>query len=151
MLRSKDHIGRAVKRVRPRGEHTDRVAATGGSGTGVIDPGYRKIDLCAFAFADPVLLKQLYSFRPVEAVQLVDQSLGVGGDAQHPLAHRTPNDRMSTDLALSIDDFFVRQNGAELGTPVYRNVSHVGETNAVGIVAAIGRNRLGLVSLRIEP
>ena len=37
--------------------------------------------------SNPIPLEQLDAFRPVEAVEFVDEALGVGGDAQHPLAH----------------------------------------------------------------
>ena len=141
MFRREHHERRAVKRVGTRRENADF------SGR-IVD---LEIDLCAFASADPVALEQFDSFRPIESVQFVEQSLRIRGDAQHPLPHRPPDDREAADLAFAIDNFFIGQNGAELRTPVHRNVSDISEPNAIRIIAAIGRNRLGLVRLRIEP
>ena len=42
----------------------------------------------------------------------------------------------SADLALAVDDFLVRQNGAEVRAPIHRNFRDIGEPHAVGIVAA---------------
>ena len=98
-------------------------------------PAIAKRTLRPFAAPDPVALQQLEALRPVEAVEFVDQALGIGGDAQHPLAHRARYDRKAADLALAVDDFFVGQHGAELGAPVHRRLSDVGEPHAVGVVA----------------
>ena len=78
MLRREHHVGRAVKRVRSRGEDADLVAAIGDRGAGVIDSGYSKINLRAFAATDPVALQQLDRLRPIEAIKLADQTIGKG-------------------------------------------------------------------------
>src|ERR671918_2892899 len=100
MLGSEHHVSGPIKRVRAGGEDANFV-------TGVTDPGYSKIDLRAFAFPNPILLEQFDRFRPSKPIELVDQSLRICGDAQHPLPHRSSNDRKAADLAFPVDNFFV--------------------------------------------
>ena len=68
---------------------------------------------------------------PVDAVEIVEQFLGVGGDTEHPLAHRTTDDRKATHFALAVDDFFVGEHGAEFQTPVHRSFADVGEAFSI--------------------
>src|SRR6266480_4588745 len=110
-----------------------------------------EIDLCAFAFPDPVSLEQLDSFGPVESVQLFEQALCISRNSQHPLTHRPPHDRKSANLAFPIDDFFISQNSAELRAPVHRYVSYIREANFIRIFPRICRNGLSFVCGRIEP
>ena len=131
----------AIKRVRSRREYADLLFV-------LVD---LEIDLGAFTPADPIALEQFNSLRPIEAFQFIDQSLCVSGDTQHPLPHRSPDDRKAAHFAFSVDHFFVRQDGAELRTPVHRNISNVSEPNFVQIFATKRFNRLGLVRFRIEP
>ena len=74
----------------------------------------------AFAAADPVPLHFLERIGPIDRVEIVEQALGVGGDAQHPLAHRFADDRKAADFAFAVDDFFVGEHGAEFRAPVHR-------------------------------
>ena len=67
------------------------------------------------------------------------------------MSHRPPNDRETANLAFSIDDFFVCQNGTQLCAPVNRDISDISEANAVRSRATISRNRLGLIRLGVEP
>ena len=62
MLGSEDHVGRAKKRVRARGENGDCFFAA-------LDG---KSNLGTFTAADPVFLKKLDAFRPIETVQALD-------------------------------------------------------------------------------
>ena len=114
-------------------------------------PYHRKTNFRAFTAADPISLERFDRIRPIQAFELVEQPIGKGGDAQHPLPHRAPHDRKAADLALSVDDFFVRQDGAQLRTPIHRHLRHIGEAHAVGIVAAIGGNGFRFFRLGIEP
>src|SRR6266446_5945979 len=94
VFRREHHVIYAKKRIWTRREDFDAGAAVSFAspartrGTGVSDPGYRKFDLGAVAPSDPIPLQQLDRLRPIESLQLVDQSVGVGGNAQHPLPHR---------------------------------------------------------------
>ena len=107
MLGSEHQISTAIKRVGAGGENPDLVAAVAGLGAGVTDSGYSEIDFRAFAAPNPIALEQFDALGPIESVQFLQQSLRVGGDAQHPLSHRPPNDGKTADLAFSIDDFFI--------------------------------------------
>src|SRR6266567_728567 len=104
MLGREHHVSAAVKCVGPRRENADFLFATFDF----------EIDFCAFTAANPIALKEFNSFRPIQCAEFIKQSLRKFGDAQHPLPHGPPNNWESADLTFSIDDFFIRQNGAEL-------------------------------------
>ena len=80
----------------------------------------REIDLCTDGFADPVSLHLFSRFRPVEIVQVVQQSFGILRNFQYPLAHGFSYNGISAHFTLTINHLFVRQNGSQLGTPIYR-------------------------------
>ena len=122
MLGREDHVGRAEEGIRPRREDGHLFAADG------------EIDLRPLAASDPVFLEQLDALGPVEAVELVDEALGVGGDAQHPLFERATLDGVA--LRAPLLDFLVREHGAEIGTPVHRCLGDVGEALRVDLIAA---------------
>ncbi len=109
MLGRQHHVGRAKQRVRPGGEHADAVAIR----QSAVRIGDRKVHLRAFAAADPVPLHFLERIAPVDGVEVLQQALGVGGDAEHPLAHRLADDREAADFALAVHDFLVGEHGAE--------------------------------------
>ena len=173
VFRRQHHVSRAKQRVGPRGEHADS-----GIGNRQSAIGNRKIHFRAFAAANPVPLHFLERIAPVNRVEVVQQFLGVGGDAEHPLAHRLADDGKAADFALAVHDFFVGQHRAELFAPPDRRFADVGETFGIAIGAAFGfecsicaclpirrlrqpshqfrrilqrLNRLGLVRFRIEP
>src|SRR5207244_12804379 len=91
------------------------------------------------------------SRRLVDTFEFVVKPIGEGSDAQHPLPHWSPNDRKTADLALAINHFFIRKDGAEIGTPVHWNLRDVSQSNAIRIVAAKRRHWLGLFRLGAEP
>ena len=67
----------------PAPERVEAAAAEAGfaadiAGRSVTD---LEIDFGAFAFSDPISLEQFDSLWPIEAFQLINQSLRVGGDA----------------------------------------------------------------------
>jgi len=76
----------------------------------------REIDFGPFAPADPVALHVADRLGPVDEFEVFDQSIGVGGDPEHPLLERHPDDREAADLALAVDDFFVGQDRPQFGT-----------------------------------
>jgi len=110
-----------------------------------------EIDFRTFASANPIALKQFDSFGPIQFIEVIEQSLRIGSDAQHPLPHWSSNNREFANFTFSIHDFFVGQNCAELGTPVDRDISNIGESNAVRITPAIRGNRLSPFGVGIEP
>src|SRR5205823_5533550 len=139
MFRREHQERPAVERVGARGENTNMRIA-------IVD---LEIDFRAFAATDPIPLQQLDSFGPVESPEFIDQSLGIRSDAQHPLPHRPPNDRMTAYFAPAVDYFLIRQYRAQLWAPVHRNFGDIREADRIRIGAAIRRDRLGLVRLRI--
>ena len=109
VLGGQHHVRGAEQRVGPRREHAQRDAGVAG-----ID---NEIDLGAFAPADPVALHLLRAARPIDVVEALQQCVGVLRDLQHPLAQGPAHARKAADLGLTVDDFLVRERGAELGAP----------------------------------
>ena len=145
MLRCEDHVGRAVERIGACRENGDGFIHARGA------VGDFEFHLRAFAAADPVSLVNLDALGPVESVEFVNQPLRVSRDAQHPLAHRATLDGMAADFALAVNDLLVREHRAEFGAPVHRRIAHVGEADAVGIVAFIRGDGLGALRRGVEP
>src|SRR5713101_3712441 len=81
MLGREHHVSAAVKCVGARRENADFLFA----------PVDFEIDFCAFTAANPIALKEFNSFRPIQCVQFIKQSLRKSGDAQHPLPHGPPH------------------------------------------------------------
>ena len=88
--------------------------------------------LGALGAADPLLLHGLRCSRPVEAFEVLQQAVGVGGDLEHPLAQRDALDRVAAALAEAADDLLVGEHGAERRAPVDGDLVLVGQ-------AALGR------------
>src|SRR5690242_8657793 len=110
-----------------------------------------EIDLRAFASADPVALEQFDSFGPIKSREFVEQSFRIRSDTQHPLPHRSSYDREAANLAFSIHNLLVRQDRAQIWTPVHWDISNVSEANIVRIGSAISGNRLSPIRLRVKP
>src|SRR5215208_4841990 len=141
MFRREHQECAAVKGVRSRGENANPLIY-------ILN---REIDLRALAPANPVTLEQFDSFRPIKTLELIEQSVRISRDAQHPLPHWSLNNRKAANLAFSIYNLLIRQHCTQLRTPVHWDVSNVRETNAVRIGSGIVGNRLGPICLRIEP
>ncbi len=115
MFRSQHHVTGSGQRVRPGGEHRE--------GGGWIS-GDRKGDLGPLRSADPVGLHGADTLGPaVELIQVLEQCLGVVGDAQKPLIqlpllHQGPG---TPGSAVGIH-LFVRQHRLVDGIPVDRRV-----------------------------
>ena len=146
------HVGGPKQRVRPGGENGDLKSRI----------GHGKGNLGAFAPPNPVPLHFLERMAPVDALEIPQQSLGVGRDPQHPLAHRPAHDRIIPDLASAIDDFFVGQDSAQFLAPPDGHFTDVGQTLGIAVSALLflvpqfrrtpqSGDRLRLVGLRVEP
>ena len=116
MLRRKNHVGNAEQRVAAGGEHGELVAVGGG-----------KIKLCAGGAAYPVFLLDLDPLNKVQVVQIVDKSLGVLSDAQHPLAFFLADDGRAAALAHALHDLLVCQHAFAGGAPVDGHTGLVGK------------------------
>ena len=134
-------IGHAEARVRARGEDLDvqiRASLDGHA------------ELGALGSTDPVALHGLHALGPVEAVQSVQQLVGVARDAEEPLLEVAPLDDVTRPLAGAVgEDLLVGEHGVASGAPVDRRLGAVGEAGAqqleeddlvpfhvVGVVAA---------------
>ena len=67
-----------------------------------------ELDRRAFAAADPATLQRFDTFRPVERIEFLNQTISVLGNAEHPLPHRPFNNWEPTYFTLAVNDFFVR-------------------------------------------
>ena len=141
MLGCQHQVGGAEEGVGSGGEDRD----------GHLESFEAEAHLGPLAAADPVTLEELDRVGPIQAVEIGDQTLRVGGDAKHPLAHRTALHGKASHLALAVDDLLVGQHGSESGAPVHRHLRDKGEPHAVGVVSLVGGDRLRLVGRRIHP
>ena len=145
VFRSQHHVGGAEQRVGPGGVDLHlRVDVGVGSRcrVGTLDD---EPHLGPGRPADPVALHGLDRIRPVQPVQVVDQPVGVSGDAHHPLAQIAPEHREVADLAAAVGgDLLVRQHRAQPGTPVDGSLADIGEP--------VVRQHVGLLRLaQLDP
>ena len=138
MLGRHDHEGGSEEGIGAGGED---LQAGAGAARGV---EHVEADLGALAAADPVALHLLDRLRPVEGkgaaaavgqgprIEVLQEPLGEGGDAQHPLLQRPPVHRVVADLAATLGgDLLVGQDRAEAGTPVDGDLLLVGHAVVV--------------------
>ena len=149
VFRGDHHIGRSVEGIGAGGEDAKnvlfRLARVTLLGSGRFPAVVRigiadvKIDLGPNAAANPIALKGLDTLGPIERLEVLFQTVGVVGDAQHPLPQRHSFDGVSPPLADPVDDLFVGQHRPQLGAPVHRRLDLVGQTMVVDVAA----NRVG--------
>ena len=136
MLGCQHHVGGAEEGVGAGREDVDRGRRTRVTG-GSID---RETDFGALRATDPVALHGLDRVRPVEQVEILEQAIGVGGDAHHPLLQRTFEDREVATVASAIGgDLFVGQHRSQAGAPVDRRLGDVGQPEVVQHAALLAR------------
>ena len=116
MLRGQDHIGGAEEGI-----------AAGGVDHQIVAGGGLEGDLSADAAADPVALLDLDALDKVHIVQIVDQTLGILGDGQHPLALLLADDGGAAALANAVDHLFIGQHAFAAGAPVDGHGGLVGQ------------------------
>ena len=116
------HIGRAHQGIRPRGVDLQRVLA--GSECG----GQAKTQVDPFRAADPVALHGAHLFRPVfQLVDVREQFLCVGRDADKPLVDFPSLDRVVTAPATAVHYLFVGQHSLVGFAPVDFGLFPVGQ------------------------
>ncbi len=81
----------------------------------------------AFGAAYPVALCFFEGVGPVDCVESVEESLGVGGHTQAPLFHDLLYDGVSASDGESFDYLVVGEYCAEFGAPVDHHVATVGD------------------------
>ena len=116
VLGRNDHVGRAEQGV-----------GAGGKDGQLVPRGGVEIHLRAGRAADPVTLGNLDAVDVVDRVEVVEQPLGVLGDAEHPLALDLVDHLAPAALADAVHDLFVRQYHLAAGAPVDRHLLFVGE------------------------
>ena len=116
MLGRDDGIGHAEEGVDTGGVDGDIVFGVGVEG-----------DLGAGGAADPVALLGLDALDVIQIVQIVDQTVGVFGDTEHPLALFLADDRRAAALAHALDDLFVGQDAFAARAPVDGHGGLVGQ------------------------
>jgi hypothetical protein len=79
-----------------------------------------EVDLDPVGAADPLALQPLGRLRPVQRVEAVQQLVGVGGDAQEPLAHGPPGDPGAAALAAVALQLLVGEHRQARGAPDHR-------------------------------
>ena len=88
----------------------------------------RHVELGALGAADPVALLADHPVGPVQAVEVVEQLLGVVGDAEVPLLQVALLDHVAGALAGAVGQhLLVGQHRLAAGAPVDRGVGAVGE------------------------
>ncbi len=117
VLRRDDHVGGAKNRIRTRGVDAEFVVVT----------VQRKVNIGAFAAADPVGLLQANPFNIIYRIQVVQKALGIIGDFQHPLIFGAANDFAAAALADAADHFFIGQTHFAAYTKVDGEFFFVGE------------------------
>ena len=117
MLGRHDEERRAEERVRPRGE--DRV----------VDPQLlvAEGDLGALGAPDPVALHRLDVRGPLDGVEVVEQAVGVVGDAEEPLLELADLDEVPAALAAPVDDLLVGEDGLVVGAPLDGGLAAIGQ------------------------
>ena len=86
-----------------------------------------------FAASDPIFLEELDAIRPVKGIEFIDESLGVFGDAQHPLAQRSAFDGVA--FGTPFLNFFVGKHGAQIRRPIDGGFRDIGEADIVDLIA----------------
>ena len=113
---SEHHEGHTENRVGTRGEDGELHVAV----------FHRKLHLRAFRTTDPVALRFFDRIGPVEFVESVEQSAGIGTDAQTPLLHFLLHHGVSAAFRNAVHHFVVGQHRAERRTPVHHCLAEVG-------------------------
>ena len=110
---------------------TKKVAPKSVSGR-VVNTGYSvpslagERDLCALE--RPIQLRCIRTtLGPVDRLQVVEQAVGVVGDAEEPLLQLARLDRRAAAFAATVDDLLVGEHRGVLGAPVDRCLLAVGQ------------------------
>src|ERR1051326_9612613 len=93
MLWGQHHVSRAKKRIRPGSEYPDCGIVISNS----------EIHFGAFASSNPIPLHFLERVAPVDCIQVIEQSFGIGSNEEHPLMHRLFVNGKGTHFPFSTD------------------------------------------------
>ena len=118
MLRSQYHEGCTVKGIRAGGVYSDLLVFSFN----------REFNFCTIGFTDPVTLHLFNFFRPVQFVQIIQQTVCIFCDTQHPLTQIFLSYFRTTTFTFSVDNFFICQTCFTGWTPVDREFFFVSQT-----------------------
>ena len=116
VLGRNDRVGHAEEGIDARGVNGDVIAGVGLEG-----------DLRAGRAADPVALLGLDALNVVDLVKIVDQTVGILRDAQHPLALFLADNGRAAALAHTFNDLFIGKHALAARAPVDRHRGLVGK------------------------
>ncbi len=129
MLGGHDRVGHAEAGVRSGGEDAHRLD-TGPDDR--FDIAHGQVELGALGSADPVALHDLDLLGPGQAVQVVEQLLGVVGDLEEPLLEVSLLDHGPRALGRAVGQhLLVGQHRPVDGIPVDRGVGPIGQAGLV--------------------
>ncbi len=118
MLRRQHHVGHAEYGVDTGGEDADLLGAIGDL----------KVELDAFAAADPVRLHDTHALGPLgELGEVVEESVSVVSDLEEPLLAQLLADGTSAAPALAAGGLLVGEDELALGAPVDWRAGAIGE------------------------
>ena len=80
-----------------------------------------------FRAANPVALDLLQRVGPIHLLQPVDQTLGVGRDAEAPLTHQLALHGVAATHREAVHHLVVGQHSAQLGAPIHGDIGQVGQ------------------------
>ena len=112
MLGRYHQVGRAKNRVGTSREHTHFFSSG--------DERNGKHDLGAVRPSDPVPLRGLGALRPVEVVEIVEQTPGIIADPEEPLLEQPLLNGRVAAFAPAANDLLVGEHGLAARTPVHR-------------------------------
>ena len=116
MLRGKDHIRCAEQCIRA-GRINHNIVSEGGA----------EAHLRTGGAADPVALLDLHALDVVHVLQIVQQSLGIRRDAEHPLALFLAHHGAAAALTYILYNLFVGKDALAGGAPVDRHFCLIGK------------------------
>ena len=139
VFRGEHHVGGAEQGVGSRGEDVDRHLAIGLCR----DARYGELHLGAARTPDPVALHGLDLLGPVQHLEVVEQAVGVRGDAHHPLPQVLAEHREVSAVTSTVGgDLFVGEHRAETRRPVDERITQVDKTIRVDDVGLLGDRQI---------
>src|SRR6266516_852360 len=110
MLGSQGYKGHAKDRIRPRRVHLHTLFWHAIN---------CHLELKPLGASNPITLDRLHSFRPVELILAIEESLCIVSQFQEPLLQPAPLYNTIAALTASIDHLLVRQHRFIFRAPVY--------------------------------
>ena len=105
----------------------NRVGACREDSKGNVGTDDLEFHFSAFGTTYPVTLGLFEGVAPIDGIETVEQTLGVGRYPQAPLTHHFLLDGVSAAYRYAFAHFVVGQHGSQLGTPVHHRVAEIGD------------------------